>query len=438
MLCLVVFTAAVIPVAGRELFNNWNKDVVANGPRRVTQFSLSAPTPVREIMTYHWNDGRGQAAGTIALYAADGRIFGPWRTIGTSGTGGAQNVNWIASPNITLPAGTYTVVDSDIATWSCNAGSGGAGFTIVSGGEDAPVPARTPVTTPAGGDRAFLVSLRGDRDLVGEREGLAPNGAPDTQIRVQFAGRGRTVKEIEIKNTSGPLSAWDTVPNNVIWQLGVVQGGRIMNESNGRLIPFAADANEVLDLYVNDIGGFAGDTPYAATITFQDGSKQTLAVSRSGGAAATIRSSGPTTSPSTPASPRAPAGGERAYLVSLRGDRDIVGGGEGMAANSAPDAQIRVQFAGRGRTVQEIEIRNTAGPLSAWDTVPNNGLWQMGVVRGGRVMNEANGRLIPFAADNNEVLDLYVHDIGGFAANTPYAVTLTFQDGSKQTFALGR
>jgi len=42
-------------------------------------------------------------------------------------------VNWIARVNRNLPAGTYTVLDSDPRTWSRNPQSGGQGFTIVRG-----------------------------------------------------------------------------------------------------------------------------------------------------------------------------------------------------------------------------------------------------------------------------------------------------------------
>ena len=61
---------------------------------------------------------------------AGGAVYGPWPAVATSGTGGAQNVNWIAAPSLVLPAGTYTVVDSDAGTWSRNGQSGGQGFWV--------------------------------------------------------------------------------------------------------------------------------------------------------------------------------------------------------------------------------------------------------------------------------------------------------------------
>ncbi len=44
-----------------------------------------------------------------------------------------MNAYWAAFPLETIPAGTYTVMDSDPSTWSANGESGGAGFVNVRG-----------------------------------------------------------------------------------------------------------------------------------------------------------------------------------------------------------------------------------------------------------------------------------------------------------------
>jgi hypothetical protein len=80
-----------------------------------------------EITTYHWNDSKGTTAGTIALEGRDGTTYGPWQ---------AHTVNkvyWVANPGVTIPAGSYTVIDSDPGTWAQNAESGGKGMTWASG-----------------------------------------------------------------------------------------------------------------------------------------------------------------------------------------------------------------------------------------------------------------------------------------------------------------
>jgi hypothetical protein len=63
------------------------------------------------------------------------------------------NANWNAALNVTLPAGTYTVVDSDPASWAQNSGSQGCGHTRVEGypvsGASLSAPAATAVQTAA-------------------------------------------------------------------------------------------------------------------------------------------------------------------------------------------------------------------------------------------------------------------------------------------------
>ncbi|MDD3981691.1 MAG: hypothetical protein PHT55_05765 [Spirochaetales bacterium] len=119
--------------SGIELFNNWNKVMVANNPSSATYFYISKQTTITRITNYHWNGGRGKAPGQIGLRGSDGKTYGPWQSTGTSGTGGAANVNWIVSPNVTLQPGFYQILDSDTQSWSHNSGSFGAGFSAVTG-----------------------------------------------------------------------------------------------------------------------------------------------------------------------------------------------------------------------------------------------------------------------------------------------------------------
>ena len=130
---------------GNVIFNNGNTGGVYNNPSRATTFTLRAPHVITLITNYHWNNGRGATPGTIALRGSDGRTYGSWRTSGSPGQGGVPNANWNAAPNVTLPAGTYTVVDSNPATWAQNSGSQGCGHTRVEG---YPVSGGT-VSTPA-------------------------------------------------------------------------------------------------------------------------------------------------------------------------------------------------------------------------------------------------------------------------------------------------
>jgi hypothetical protein len=115
------------------LFDNQNILAVYNGGTSPT-FDLPSATVITTIRTYHWNDANGNGStGTISLKGDDGTVYGPWSTTGAEGQGGVPNAYWTASPGVTVPAGRYTVIDSDPGTWSQNADSGGEGHVIVHG-----------------------------------------------------------------------------------------------------------------------------------------------------------------------------------------------------------------------------------------------------------------------------------------------------------------
>jgi hypothetical protein len=56
------------------------------------------------------------------------------------------NADWTCAPNIEIPAGTYTIIDSEPATWSQNVQSGGRGMTVVKG---YPIDTTATPTTPS-------------------------------------------------------------------------------------------------------------------------------------------------------------------------------------------------------------------------------------------------------------------------------------------------
>lgn len=107
----------------QELFSNGNDMAVFNGGQPAI-IDLSRPVSVQTMINYHWNDGRGAPAGTVALRHSSGAVFGPWQARLVNG------VYWYVDGPISLPAGRYTVIDSDPNTWSQNSGSGGRGIVI--------------------------------------------------------------------------------------------------------------------------------------------------------------------------------------------------------------------------------------------------------------------------------------------------------------------
>jgi hypothetical protein len=130
---LQLLVGSVGAASAQDLFNNTNTAGVGNRPSAATVFSLGSAANIRELQTYHWNFGRGALPGSIALRAQNGQTYGPFAATASSGFQGAPNVNWTARVNVTLPAGTYMILDSDPATWSQNLQSRGQGFAIVRG-----------------------------------------------------------------------------------------------------------------------------------------------------------------------------------------------------------------------------------------------------------------------------------------------------------------
>ena len=123
---IVLGTPQTQPSEERQIFSTGNDYGVFNGGTSPS-FTLRRAVIVTYIMTYHWNNGRGTAGGTITLKNQDGKIFGPWRVKVVN------NVYWIVNPQVTLMPGTYTVIDSEPSTWAQNPQSGGRGHTIIKG-----------------------------------------------------------------------------------------------------------------------------------------------------------------------------------------------------------------------------------------------------------------------------------------------------------------
>ena len=84
---------------------------------------------ITRIINYHWNDGKGAEPGWIALRADNGTLYGPWWAVGQDGFGGVRNAYWLVTPDTVIPAGIYTVIDSDPLTWAQNEETEGRGIS---------------------------------------------------------------------------------------------------------------------------------------------------------------------------------------------------------------------------------------------------------------------------------------------------------------------
>ena len=208
--------AGQVPLAGgggKTLFSNTNVGSVSNGPTRATAFTLREPHVITRIQTYHWNGGRGATPGTIALRGSDGRTYGPWQAKGTPGQGGARNAYWECSPGVTLPAGTYTIVDSNPATWAQNSGSQGSGHTRVEGYPAAGVSVTAPAVTAGQAAAASSVTAEitnrsrenthiftegesfgpGNRLAPGEKRKVAVTMKPDGSVTFKAGRNGQVM-----------------------------------------------------------------------------------------------------------------------------------------------------------------------------------------------------------------------------------------------------
>ena len=69
----------------------------------------------------------------IKLLNAKGQLFGPWNAKKIHFEGYEQYECWQVDPNIVLPPGVYTIIDSDSGTWVTNSEASNRGFTRVLG-----------------------------------------------------------------------------------------------------------------------------------------------------------------------------------------------------------------------------------------------------------------------------------------------------------------
>ena len=140
IILLIGFLITATFAQEKVIFDNWNIYTVYNNPTSATKFTIKQVQIVTTIINYHWNNGRGATPGTIAIKDSTGNIYGPWNTKGSPGQGGVPNAYWTAYPNAKLPAGEYTVIDSDPQTWAGNSNSGNSGFSKIMG--NSPMPQR--------------------------------------------------------------------------------------------------------------------------------------------------------------------------------------------------------------------------------------------------------------------------------------------------------
>ena len=139
-----------------------------SGPTADTVFTLSEDTYITSIKTYH--SGDFSEPGSIGLRDGNGDVYGPWDAVRAESY---TTFYWLANPNIVLPAGTYTVIDSNPSTWTYNTLSAGQGHTWVYGNGFSVIDGETGINyTATGSDYrdliCFEVTVRDDAGNAGD------------------------------------------------------------------------------------------------------------------------------------------------------------------------------------------------------------------------------------------------------------------------------
>ena len=119
------------------------------------------------------------------------------------------------------------------------------------------------------------VSLKGfgSVDLVNLSEAAGPDGQPDAVFGLEVRRPGR-VRSLELRNTDGLYSVWDTVPGNGHVLLGVAEADRpgvLVNRPDGS-VDIEVGGSRSLLLYAADNSSIRGGrTHYQLSLTFADG-----------------------------------------------------------------------------------------------------------------------------------------------------------------------
>lgn len=134
------------------------------------------------------------------------------------------------------------------------------------------------VVPPPGGiaSRLLAVQTSAGRDFVGRGDGMTPNNSADGLYRIGVSAPGQVVTGIEVRNTDGIYSVWDTQPNG-FWSAAVVVNGQLMNQANGTVNFVLGQGETVLDLYVENNGAI-GNAGMAITVSFASGQQTVVTV----------------------------------------------------------------------------------------------------------------------------------------------------------------
>ena len=181
----VILTLAGAPLsqavaADQPIYDTSMATPVESLPLKPTRFTLTESRQISRIRTFHWNRGRGAEPGSIALQRRDKTLLGPWKATGAADDTGLANAWWQVEPGIELPAGSYTLLDSDPASWSRNPARGNMGIATIFGS----APKADAVAAPTQSTEAAQQTTVGTADVV---RGAAESAPLSLQAQQQLA-----------------------------------------------------------------------------------------------------------------------------------------------------------------------------------------------------------------------------------------------------------
>ncbi len=122
--------------------------------------------------------------------------------------------------------------------------------------------------------------------------------------------------------------------------------------------------------------------------------------------------------------------GEATARILGPGRWDLVGPYELLSGNGRRDWRIALSLWGVHGMVVAMRVENVGGMRAVWDTVPRNGHWLLGVMRGDRLLNLPDGSVNISLDGPSEDLTLLVEDNGSLSgARTGFRVVVEMADG---------
>lgn len=172
---------------------------VSNDPQVPTTFEVNEFTLITGIRNYHWNTSPVDEYknATFKLVHSDLTEYGPWEVSAGPGSG-RDNVYWYAFPNVLIKPGTYTLVDSNNATWSWTRDTDGKGHTFIKGG--VAILPNPPVLQSAGtstdGTKVILTFDKNMADPTGKHELFSVVSGSGNTITAAVLGTGAETIEL--------------------------------------------------------------------------------------------------------------------------------------------------------------------------------------------------------------------------------------------------